>query len=141
MSIPYTVSVAHPDYKRPYCSIEYGVGENLDDVRERIVNSFLEVLNSYETYSWIACDDYAKFWKEVYTDSYMEQLPIDYQLYDIEKAEWSKIWTNEELYFDAYKRYMSDIEDDSGDEDYCKEHNRVLVDMRKKYGLKKPEAE
>lgn len=132
---PYTVVIAHPDYKRPYSSVEHGLADSLENAKERICNSFLDAMNSYDQYEWIECDDHEKLSDAWYSDSYMEQPVFDYSVFDIEKRMWEMPWKIEDIYAEIFKRYIADTKDDSGDEDYCKEHNRILADMRKKYEI------
>ena len=83
--IPYIISEAHPDYKRPWLNQEFGsINETLKDTFfiEKITEFICSRISSNNI---VSVDCIQKFWENFYDDTYMCNLPWEAKIFINEK--------------------------------------------------------
>jgi hypothetical protein len=88
IDIPYVISEAHPDYKRPYIYNKFGVinPDKMDEFFLEEVSIFIVERTSVEKIQSVS--DITKFWIKFYSDSYMDNAPWD------ARAFINNVWSN-----------------------------------------------
>jgi len=116
--IPFVILEAHPDNKRPYVLPFYGMIDE-DKLYDILLQKLVEfVYDRIDIKKLNSVDDIKQFWKEFYTDSYMDNPP--WQATAIVNGIWDDINISDEDLFKALldeknknKNYIS-----SEDENY-----------------------
>lgn len=87
--IPYVISEAHPDYKRPFVSQEFGVikEEEIDTFFLKKICDF--VLEHADIQSLNCCNDVEDFFESYYSEFYMGNSPWDARVF--KNDEWEHI--------------------------------------------------
>lgn len=105
MSIPYVISIAHPDYKRPYVQEIFGA------VDEQSIESFFLqrvvdfILNDDMKYE--STQDIKRFWTDYYNESYMDNRPWTARIY--KDGAWKDATpTNEQIIRSVQERYKEE---------------------------------
>lgn len=88
--IPYFIQFAHPDYKRPYVSTNYGKGTTLEEIRleieSHIYNYIIDYYGSEKLLSG-EIKSYEDIRNMIYCEFYMDNLPINVMVFKDNK--WS----------------------------------------------------
>ena len=100
--IPFVILEAHPDYKRPYVIPFYGMVEESklkDTLLEKLVD-FVHDRIDMDNLSEV--EDVDKFWKEFYSDYYMDNPP--WEATAIINGEWKDVHpSNDDLFVSLIK--------------------------------------
>lgn len=96
--VPYVISEAHPDYKRPYLKQEFGTIEEdrfdtffIEEVSEFILER--EYINTINV-----VDDIKLFWRYYYDEYYMDNIPWEAKIFIYGK--WKSVTPANELIFE-----------------------------------------
>jgi hypothetical protein len=95
--VPYVISEAHPDYKRPYLKQEFGIIEE-----DRIDTFFIEEVSEFilerEYINTINdIDDIKLFWRYYYDEYYMDNIPWEAKIFI--HGKWKSVTLANEVIF------------------------------------------
>lgn len=105
--IPYVISEAHPDWKRPYIDNRYGVIEEdkMDDFfLEEVINFILE---RYVIKQFQSVEDITDFFEHFYTDNYMENSP--WKAYTFMDGEWIDATPDDDEIFEYMNKHREKL--------------------------------
>jgi hypothetical protein len=95
--IPYVISKAHPDHRRPYLSQQFGTVEE-DEIDLFFIEEVSEFILEREYINTINhVDDIDLFWKNYYDEYYMDNLPWEAIIFIYGK--WKSVIPTNELIF------------------------------------------
>lgn len=113
--IPYVISEAYPDYKRPWLNQQFGtIDETLKDTFfvEKIAEFIYERTNDYDIKS---VDDIVKFWDNYYYDDcYMDNKPWEARIFIYDQ--WEKVCITDVEIFECINRIKSEKNINNKDE-------------------------
>lgn len=112
---PYVLSIAHPDHKRPWVNNIFGVG--LVNATRKLGSYFSEYLyNSIELDVDPKSYTYERYADEYYNYAYMDQLPYELHVFNLETGEWeNKNDMIPEIYAKAFKRCLKKIKSEENE--------------------------
>lgn len=119
--IPYVISKAHPDYKRPYVSQKFGA------IDETLIDTFFVKKAAEFIYERTdeedieSVEDIEFFWDNYYNESYMSNAPWDARIFI--NGEWKNVCPTSDKIFEYIQQIKSkekiferQFEDQSEDE-------------------------
>jgi hypothetical protein len=95
---PFYTTQAHPDHRRPFVHVEYGVGQDQECVKQQIISRF-----DYMLFGYLDGDEglprtFEAFQDQVYSNSYMSNDVFDYRIWSPITHQWERPWSMDELY-------------------------------------------
>jgi hypothetical protein len=114
LNIPYVISEAHPDYKRPYLLQDFGV------VHEKMFDTFfIEKVAEFICYRTNSndiksVDDITKFWYNYFDDYYMDNSPWDARIFI--NGEWENVTPTDIQIFECIQRMKMEEKEEEQEE-------------------------
>jgi hypothetical protein len=98
MKVPFVIIEAHPDYKRPFASHEFG-SINEDEIENFFLQAICDfILDRKDKTAFKTAEDVSKFWLDFYNDSYMDMCP--WSAYVFIDSEWRNVTPDDKLVFE-----------------------------------------
>ena len=106
-NIPYVISEAHPDYKRPYLLQDFGV------VDEKLIDTFfvekvVEFIYDRNGEDIKSVDDISNFWYNYFDEYYMDNSPWDALIFI--NGEWKNVTPTDIEIFECFQRMKKEQE-------------------------------
>jgi len=114
LNIPYVISEAHPDYKRPYLLQDFGVVyEKMIDTFfvEKVTEFIFDRTNKNDIQS---VDDIRSFWENYYDDYYMDNAPWNATIFI--NGEWENVTPTDVQIFECIQRMKNEEKEDQKQE-------------------------
>lgn len=113
-NIPYVISEAHPDYKRPYLFEDFGV------VDEKMMDTFFVekvtefICDRIDRDDIKSVDDIGKFWYNYFDEYYMDNSPWNARIFI--NGEWKNITPTDIQIFECFQRLKMEEKEDQDQE-------------------------
>jgi hypothetical protein len=113
-NIPYVISEAHPDYKRPYLYQDFGT------IDEKLIDTFF--VEKVTEFIYDRCnidniksvDDISTFWENYYDEYYMDNSAWDAVVFI--NREWKNVMPTDIQIFECFKRIKKEEKDEEEQE-------------------------
>ena len=126
-NIPYVISEAHPDYKRPYLNQDFGIidAKMIDTFFVEKVSEFIYDRCDIDTIKSV--DDIEIFWNNYFDEYYMGNSPWDAVIFI--EGEWKNVMPTNVQIFECLNRIKNEITEEQEKEQINDEDDNINIEL------------